>query len=126
MPIRSRRWLLYGSDQANSWSSSAVVCALCNLIHKHESGTHVANTQAREVVAKFDLAPDATMCRPCQDDIHWVTTNPTHSPTSEKQTHLGLWKDAKVHNQIPCIPAMQKKQMRCYGYMQRGHTATGY
>ena len=37
------------------------------------------NTQAREVAAKFGIAPDATVatiCCPCRDDIHRVTTDP--------------------------------------------------
>ena len=38
------------------------------------------------------------------------------------QTCLGLWKEAAVHNQIQCIPAMQKKQTPCCGYMLRRHT----
>ena len=42
------------------------------------------------------------------------------------QTCIGLWKEAAVHNQIQCIPAMQKKQTPCCGYMLRRHTAIKY
>ena len=57
---------------------------LCNLIHNHMSQVHrQPNTQAREVAAKFGIAADATIRRPCRDDIHWVTTDP-HSPRWEK------------------------------------------
>ena len=85
LPIRSRRRISYNSDQAYSRSFSAEVRALCNLTHNHMSQVHTwKNTEAREVAAKFGIAPDATICRPYRDDVRRVTTIPTHSPRSEK------------------------------------------
>ena len=77
-----------GSDQAEEHSSTAVVCALCKHSHKHMSQVHTwQNTQARDVVADYGITLDDIVCRPCRDDIHRVTANPSHSPRWEKIKH---------------------------------------
>ena len=92
---QSRRQLSYGhQDKTSSCSTSspsagavtqASVCALCKLSHHCMStvGTW-QSIQVCDTTARYGIAPQYVICRPCWDDILRIIANPSLQPRWER------------------------------------------
>ena len=89
MSIRTRRKLSYEENQQPA-------AALCKVHHDHMSHSLAwKNEKAREFISEQRIQQHQKICRPCQDDMCRVITNPAFKPRREKKVHECCIQDCK-------------------------------